>query len=92
MTIILYKMNGCGFCNKAEQELKNEIANGEVVVKPHSEAPSGITGFPHFENVENKKSHTGFAKKEKLMVILGYKENFSHRNLHHNKNPFIGVY
>lgn len=87
MTIILYKMNGCGFCNKAEQELQNEIANGDVVVKSHTEAPSGITGFPHFENVQNKKSHTGFAKKEKLMIILGYKENFSY-----NTNPFVGVY
>ena len=58
--IIFYSANGCGFCVKAKQMLKDLIASGKIMVKDAKEAPKGVRGFPFFESVSKKgKTHTG---------------------------------
>lgn len=58
--IIFYSANGCGFCVKAKQMLKDQIASGKIIMKDAKEAPKGVRGFPFFESVsKNGKTHTG---------------------------------
>ena len=100
MTITFYSMGGCGFCDKAKAMFKDEIASGEMVVKPSSEAPAGTRGFPTF--TANGKSHSGLPRsKEDLYSKLGVsKSSFSKEKYKapmrfgDNKNPamFWGVY
>ena len=74
--IILYVMNGCGFCVKAKEELKNEINSGLVIIKDSSEI-KGVLGFPFFLNQKNGKTHQGYAPKNQLFKKLGiYNEEF----------------
>ena len=56
--IIFYTANGCGFCVKAKQMLKDLIASGKIMMKDAKEAPKGVRGFPHFVGA-NGKTHTG---------------------------------
>jgi glutaredoxin len=58
MPIIMFNMKACHFCKKAKKMLKNEIADGTVVVKPHTDI-TGVGGFPHFTSADGTKSHTG---------------------------------
>lgn len=80
MTITFYKMEGCGFCTKAEDLLKDHI-NKDVIIKGRAKAPSGVSGFPHFVNEANGKSHTGYPQTvENLFKKLDYKpkrENYA---------------
>ena len=71
MPVVFYHMKGCGFCQKAKDELANEIASGKVVIKDSKEAPTGVRGFPHFVNEDNGKSVTGFKPAALLMKELG---------------------
>ena len=65
--------------------IKNEIKNGKIQIKHYTEAKN-VSGFPHFLNVDNGKSHTGCPKdtddlykkldynndKEESKIIEGY--------------------
>ena len=73
--IIFYKMNNCGYCDKAEEMLKEPIANGQIVVKPANEANGKFRGFPSFKNPRNGLTHSGLLQSvdflsEKLKVDL----------------------
>ena len=71
--IVFYKMDGCGYCTRAEQLLKDEIASGVIVIKDKSEAPKGVRGFPHFVNEANGMSHSGLPQSvEQLFEKLKY--------------------
>ncbi len=71
MPIVFYNMQGCGFCAKAMKMLEHEIAQGKIIVKPNTEAPAEVKGFPHFINTDNGKSQSGLPKdKESLFSIL----------------------
>ncbi len=59
MSIIFFSSDSCGYCQKAKSLLANDIQAGRIVVKGPSEAPKGVTGYPHFVNMANNKSHTG---------------------------------
>lgn len=64
-----YNMQGCGFCGKAMEMLRELIESGVVDVVPHTEAPSDVRGFPHFEL--NGVSHSGLpSSPEALMSKL----------------------
>ncbi len=66
-------MDGCGYCIRAEQMLKDEIASGVIVIKDKSEAPKGVRGFPHFVNEANGMSHSGLPQSvEKLFENVKY--------------------
>lgn len=69
---ILYSMDGCPFCVKLKDELKNEIDEGLVVVKGPQDLPknSNVKGFPHTVNPNNNRNHTGYASKEELFSKL----------------------
>lgn len=92
MPIILYFMNGCGYCVKAKDMFKEELKSGFMIMKHSSEAPSNIKGFPTFEYKGKTVSGLPSSKKE-LYEKLGVddiKENYTKY-----KNPlenFIGVY
>ena len=95
MTITFYSMDRCGFCNQAKAMFKDEIASGEMVVKPSSEAPAGTRGFPTF--TANGKSHSGLPRsKEELYSKLGVsKEKYkTPMRFGNNKPPEMlwGVY
>jgi arsenate reductase-like glutaredoxin family protein len=69
--IKFYHMEGCGFCKKAMEMLRELIERGVIEVVPHTEAPADVRGFPHFM-ASNGKSHTGLPKSpEELMSKLG---------------------
>ena len=57
MSITFYNMTGCHFCKKAKEMFAAEIASGEIIEKPSSEAPPGTRGFPTF--TANGKTHSG---------------------------------
>ena len=71
MPVVFYHMEGCGFCEKAKDELVDEIASGKVIIKDSKEAPAGVRGFPHFVNEDNGKTVTGFKPAALLMKELG---------------------
>ena len=72
MAIILFSMNGCGFCQKAKQLLKKLIDAGMIQVKDAKDAPKGVKGFPFFLNTENNKQMTGYPGTiDNLMKKLG---------------------
>jgi glutaredoxin len=87
MSIIFYSMNGCGYCQKAKQMFNDEISSGLMVVKPASEAPDGVRGFPTF--AYNNKMHSGLpGSKKELYTKLNYSnEGYSHEG-YHNKDTF----
>ena len=106
MSIVLYSMDGCGFCVKAEKMFGTAINSGWIVVKSSQEAPEGIRGFPTFEY--KGKTVSGLPSSEdELFQKLGYIPKgpmrgdlpfIPHREGYSNnkgKNPltnFIGVY
>ena len=72
MAIILFSMNGCGFCQKAKQLLKKLIDAGMIEVKDAKDAPKGVRGFPFFLNTENNEQMTGYPGTiDNLMKKLG---------------------
>ena len=76
MPIIFYSMKGCGFCTKAQKMFAEELANGEIIMKPSNEAPKSVRGFPTFSY--KNKLHSGLpSSKEELYIKLKYsKEDF----------------
>ena len=73
--VLFYNMETCPFCKKALDLLKDVINKGFIEVKPHTEAPSGINGFPAF--VYNDKQHLGLPKSwDELSSALEYSENY----------------
>ena len=68
--ITFFYMEGCGFCNKARNMLKNEIADGTISIRPHSEAPDGVNGFPYF-TMGDKNFIGAPSSKEELFEKLG---------------------
>ena len=72
MSIIFYKMPGCGWCDKAENLLSSQISSGEIIVKSYKEAPRDASGFPYF--MYGNKSFAGCPQSpEHLYEKLGYK-------------------
>jgi glutaredoxin len=61
-----YNMQGCGFCAKAMEMLRELIESGVVDVVPHTEAPSDVRGFPHFEL--NGASHSGLPESPEALM------------------------
>ena len=86
--INFYSMEGCGYCKKAQAELKEEIALGKVNLKSAKEAPAGVTGFPHFTS-SSGATHTGFLPKDQLLEKLGenIKEGYNKPPHHPHKEP-----
>ncbi len=83
MSIIFYEMPGCYYCVKSKDLFKDEITKGMIVVKPSSQAPPGVSGFPFFVNPQNGITHTGFPGDKstlynKLQVNAGV-EQFQYR-------------
>jgi glutaredoxin len=95
MSVTFYSMPGCGFCVKAKQMFAAELASGQMVEKPSSQAPQGTRGFPTF--TANDKTHSGLpSSKDELYKKLGIsKEGYYRESFHSSyKNPsmFWGVY
>ena len=86
--INFYSMEGCGYCKKAQAELKEEIALGKVNLKSAKEAPAGVTGFPYFTS-SSGATHTGFLPKDQLLEKLGenIKEGYNKPPHHPHKEP-----
>ena len=79
--IIFFSMEGCGFCKKAEAELRDELASGRIIQKAHTEAPKGTNGFPTFVNTETDVVVTGYKPKAALLKALGAEaEGYEHHN------------
>ena len=65
-------MDGCGFCAKSKQLLKDHIASGKIKMADAKDAPEGVRGFPYFLETATGQSHTGFPGTVKnLMDKLG---------------------
>jgi len=63
-------MDSCPHCQRTRTMLGEEIRSGIVKVKPHTQSPPGVRGFPHF--VSGNNSHTGAPKsKSDLFQKLG---------------------
>jgi hypothetical protein len=86
--INFYYMETCGYCKKAQAELKEEIALGKVNLKSAKEAPAGVTGFPHFTS-SSGATHTGYLPKDQLLEKLGenIKEGYNKPPHHPHKPP-----
>ena len=83
-----YSMDGCGYCAKAKTMFKDQIASGEMCVLPASQAPPGVTGFPHFVSAVTKQSHTGLPPSlQALMQALGHTEPFRNRCVVPQRRP-----
>lgn len=82
-------MNGCYYCEMAKSQLTQEINSGEVILIPHTDAlPEdlvGVKGFPHFINIKNKRTVTGWpTTKENLIKELDYiKEPYNTLDSHY---------
>ena len=77
--IIFFNMEGCGFCKKAKDMLNSHIQNGDIVLKPHTEADSDCSGFPCFKNPNTGKKHLGLPSSyEELLTKLDIVENYNH--------------
>ena len=79
-------MEGCGFCRKAKELLKNQIESGEIVLKDADESGGKYQGFPAFESLKNGKSHLGLPKSynellEKLEVVENYHSVYTHKSV-----------
>ena len=76
--ITFFYMEGCVYCKKAKSMLEKEIADGTISVRPHSEAPEGVNGFPYFS--KGDKNFIGApSSKEELFEKLGVsQEVYSH--------------
>ena len=71
MSITFYNMHACGFCQQAKKMFAAEIESGEMIVKPSSEAPPDVKGFPTFV-AKNGTKHSGLTKtKQELYSKLG---------------------
>ncbi len=79
MSIVLFEMDGCHFCVKAKNLFKDEIASGFITIKPASQAPKGVSGFPFFMNLANGMTHTGFPG-DKLTLYTKLQVNPSQTN------------
>lgn len=71
--IIFYNMESCPYCKKTLHMLKEHIENGNVLVKPHTSAPTELAkGYPMFSY--NNKHEYGLPKSfEDLCMKLGFK-------------------
>lgn len=68
--ITFYSMESCPYCQRAMVLLEKDIGKGVVVVKSHTQAPSGVRGFPYF--VSGSNTYTGVPKsKTALFQELG---------------------
>ena len=69
----MYVMNGCGWCAKAIEILKSAIQDGTIEVRPSSEAPESVRGFPAFLSESTGKIKEGCPKHlESLHNELGH--------------------
>ena len=59
--IILFVLNGCGFCVKAQKILESEIKEGRVEIKPHTDAKGlkWARGFPCLVRLKDGKGVLG---------------------------------
>ena len=76
--IIFASMDGCGFCNRAKEALKNHIASKKVmVVTPEEGKNHGLdgNGYPQFLSKKTGKKSMGFRDLKKLMDDLGHSDN-----------------
>jgi glutaredoxin len=88
--IIFYEMNGCGHCENAKKTLAENIANGQITVKPHTAAGIKAPGFPAFESVKTGSMSLGAPSSyTELLEKLGMVENFHHPK--HNSDWVVGV-
>lgn len=63
-------MDNCPHCERTKTMLNEEIRNGMVEIKPHTQSPPGVRGFPYFVN--GNRSHTGAPRsKSDLFQKLG---------------------
>ena len=70
--ITFFSMPGCSYCQASKTMLEKEIKGGLVKVKPHTKAPQGVPGFPHFINNSNNKEMSGKPRtKSELFQRLG---------------------
>ena len=63
--ISLFTMKACGYCTQAKQMFAAELASGEMIEKPASEAPQGTRGFPTF--TADNKTHSGLPQTKKQL-------------------------
>lgn len=78
MSINFYYMTGCYYCDKAKEMLSKELASGEINLKSSNDAPSGVKGFPYFENPQTGASQSGLPQtKDQLYEKLGV-ETYQH--------------
>ena len=63
--VYLFTMKGCGYCTQAKQMFASELASGEMIEKPASEAPPGTRGFPTF--TANGNTHPGLPQTKKQL-------------------------
>ena len=75
MSIIFFNMNGCGYCKKAKDMFSEEINNGFIIMKNHTEAPPNVNGFPFFINTKNGSTSAGLPKN-----IEELKKQLNHTN------------
>jgi len=77
--ITLFVMQGCGYCHKAQDMLKDLILSGMIKVKDISEAPGHVNAAPFFK-AHNGKEHMGLPQSpNELLEVL----EISKENLHH---------
>jgi len=91
--IVLYSMDGCGFCQRAKALFANEIKEGSMTVKGPQDAPNGVVGFPYFRSKQTGQDMIGLpSSKEELYQNLGLQggrsEKFKHQKIH---DQFLGV-
>jgi hypothetical protein len=68
-------MDGCGYCKKAKDMFSEEINNGFIIMKNHTEAPPNVNGFPFFINTKNGSTSAGLPKN-----IEDLKKQLNHTN------------
>ena len=77
MSITLYKMPGCGYCDRAEEMFSQDIKSGFMKVEQMTKAPPNVRGFPYFTSINNK-SYTGLPKSREVLF-----ENLEVKNVEH---------
>ena len=74
MTVTLYEMQGCHFCQKAIAMFADKIGDQKLVVASATECPKELKprGFPFFVHEDTNATHTGLPSSwDELMKKLG---------------------
>ena len=86
--ITLFIMQGCGYCHKAQEMLKDLIQSGMITVKDISEAPGHVNAAPFFKAHHNGKEHMGLPQSpDELLEVL----EISKENLHNDSGHGVGL-